>query len=332
MAQFAPLRQALRKCRTPCRNPASSVPPVCYKTLMTAAHNQHRLGLALVALAALSWSSAGIFTRLIGADLLTMLFWRGLASGTAVFTVFLLMERGRAFAILRSLRWPSLAVAALSSLSMITGIGSLRYGSVADAMVIYATVPFMTAGLAYLFLGEKPSRSTLVASAVALAGVIIMLAGGPWGGSAFGKFLAFFMAFGMAGFTTIMRQHREVPMLPAMAGSAWLTALFCSIFATTLHISSHDLVLTAMFGVLQNAAGLVFYTFGSRRIPAAEATLVAALEVPVTPLWVALFMNEIPAVYTMVGGAIVLSALLAHILGEFRRSGRGSAEPLSVAP
>lgn len=297
---------------------------------MTAQHTQHRIGLALAALAALSWSSAGIFTRLIGADLLTLLFWRGLFSGTAVFLVFLIMERGRALAILRGLRWPSLAVAALSSLSMITGIGALRFGSVADAMVIYATVPFMTAGLAFVFLGEKPSRSTLIAAAVALIGVVIMLAGGPWGGSLFGKGLAFFMALGMAGFTTIMRRHREVPMLPAMAASAWLTSLFCAVFAETLGISARDFVLTAMFGVIQNAAGLVFYALGSRRIPAAEATLVAALEVPLTPLWVALFMNEVPGIYTLCGGAVVIVALLAHILGQFRRG--AETVPINATP
>lgn len=297
---------------------------------MTAQHTQHRIGLALAALAALSWSSAGIFTRLIGADLLTLLFWRGLFSGTAVFLVFLIMERGRALAILRGLRWPSLAVAALSSLSMITGIGALRFGSVADAMVIYATVPFMTAGLAFVFLGERPSRSTLIAAAVALIGVIIMLAGGPWGGSLFGKGLAFFMALGMAGFTTIMRRHREVPMLPAMAASAWLTSLFCAVFAETLGISARDFVLTAMFGVIQNAAGLVFYALGSRRIPAAEATLVAALEVPLTPLWVALFMNEVPGIYTLCGGAVVIVALLAHILGQFRRG--AETVPINATP
>lgn len=298
---------------------------------MTAAVSQHRLGLGLVALAALSWSSSGVFARVIGADLLTMLFWRGLFSGLAVFTVFVIMERGRVFAILRRLSWPSLGVAALSSLSMITGIGALRYGSVADAMVIYATVPFMTAGLAYLFLGEMPSRSTLIAAAVALGGVMVMLLGGPWGGSLYGKGLAFFMALGMAGFTTIMRRHREVPMLPAMAGSAWLTSLFCLIFASTLSISPHDLLLTAMFGILQNAAGLVFYTLGSKRIPAAEATLVAALEVPLTPLWVAVFLGEVPGTYTMIGGTIVLLALVVHIAGEFRRGGRAT-EPFGIAP
>jgi drug/metabolite transporter (DMT)-like permease len=73
--------------------------------------------------------------------------------------------------------------------------------------------------------------------------------------------------------------------------------------------------------VLQNAAGLAFYTLGTKRVPAAEATLLAALEVPFTPLWVWLFLNETPPTYTLIGGAVVLVALFTHIFGEFRRAG-----------
>lgn len=290
---------------------------------------QHRLGLILVACAALSWSSAGLFTRLIPNDLMAMLFWRGLFSGGAVLLFFFISEGRRALGVLAGLRWPALAVACLSSLGMITGIGSLRYTSVADAMVIYATVPFITAGLAYLFIGERPSRSTLLASAVALAGVSIMLAGSPWGGSMYGKLLAVIMSLAMASFTVVMRGHREVPMLPSMGASAWLTSFVCFWFAGSLAVTPYELGLIAMFGVLQNAAGLIFYAYGSKRVPAAEATLVAALEVPLTPFWVLVFMNEVPGLPTLIGGAVVLVALFGHILGEFRKS---DAQPFQAMP
>lgn len=285
-------------------------------TLLDPRH--HRIGLLLVAAAALSWSSAGIFVRLIGADLFTMLFYRGLFSGGAVFLLFVWIERGQTLAILRSLRWPTVAVALLSTMSMITGIGSIRYGAVADAMVIYATVPFVTAALAYVFIGEKPSRSTLLASVVALAGVGVMLWGADMGGSLLGQSLAALMTLGMAGFTTIMRRHRDVPMLPAMAASAWICSFICFWWAAPASVTAIDFALCAMFGVFQNGLGLALYTLGSKRIPAAEATLLAALEVPFTPLWVFLLMSETPAAPTLVGGGIVLVALFAHILWELR--------------
>lgn len=291
-------------------------------------HRQHRIGLLLVAGAALAWSSSGLFVRGISADLMTMLFWRGIFSGAAVFALFIAMERGHSLGILRSLRWPTLAVALLSATGMITGIGALRNTTAADAMVIYATVPFMTAALAYMVIGERPSRSTLIGSSVALFGVGVMLWGAEMGGSLFGQFLAVLMTLSMAGFTTIMRQHREVPMLPAMALSAWICSFACFWFADPMSISQTDLMLCIAFGILQNAAGLALYTFGSKRVPAAEATLLAALEVPLTPLWVFMFLGEAPAPQTLLGGSIVLAALFMHILSEFRR--RPGTQPVPM--
>jgi len=279
---------------------------------------RHGLGLLLVALAALFWSTSGIFVRLISTDVMTMLFYRGLFSGSGVMLVYLLLEGKSGLLRLKSLPLPIFAVAACSALSMISGIGSLRFTTVAESLIIYATVPFMTAGFAWVFVGERPSARTMIASAIALAGVAIMLKDASWDGSLFGKGLAVLMTLGMAGMTTIMRRHQNVPMLPAMGISAWLCSFVTFWFAAPLSISGQDLMLCALFGVVQNATGLVLYAIWSRKIPAAEATLIAALEVPFTPLWVWLFLGETPAGAVLVGGAVVMAALFGHILTEIR--------------
>ena len=286
---------------------------------------QHRVGLVIVGMAPLAWSLSGLFTRAISADLMAMLFWRGLFAGTTVFAAFFFIERSSAWTSLQKLRWPALAVAVLSACGMITGIGALRYGSVADAMVIYATVPFITAGLAYATIGEKPSRSTMIAAAVAMVGVLIMLVGSGFsGGSMLGKVLALLMTLCMASFSVLLRRNRDVPMLPAMAASAFLCSFICFWFAGSLSVTTHDIILIGLFGVLQNGAGIIFYTLGSRLVPAAEATLIAALEVPLTPLWVWLVMGESPSGPTLLGGIVVMAALFGHIYNELR--GRSEVE------
>lgn len=279
---------------------------------------QHRLGIGLVALAALFWSTSGIFVRLISADLMTMLFMRGIFAGAGVMVVYFILEGKAGLKRLRYLTAPVFAVAGCSAMSMITGIGALRYTTVAEALIIYATVPFVTAALAYIFVREVPSMRTLVAGIVAIAGVAIMLKDASWGGSLFGKGLAVFMTLGMAGMTTIMRRYQNVPMLPAMALSAWLCSFITFWFADPLSISGGDLLLCAAFGIVQNAFGLILYAIWSRKIPAAEASLIAALEVPFTPLWVWIFMGETPAGAVLIGGAIVMLALFGHILTEIR--------------
>jgi drug/metabolite transporter (DMT)-like permease len=289
--------------------------------LTLAEQKQHRVGVAYVALSALAWSSSGIFVRLIHADLMTILFCRGIVSGCGVFALFLYIERRRAFRIIGSMRGPSLAATLFSTAAMISGIGSIYYTSVADAMVIYATVPFVTAGVAYVFIKERPSVTTMVASSVALLGVIVMLTGESGGGGSWlGKGLAAIMTLMVAGLAVVMRQHRNVPMLPAMAASAWLCSFVTFWFASPGSVSAGDIGLIIAFGLVQNAMGLSLYTFGSRLIPAADASLLTALEVPLTPLWVWIFLKETPSAATMIGGPIVLFALFGHILLEVRRN------------
>lgn len=288
--------------------------------MSTANRRRHQAGLAFAALAATAWSLSGFFSRIITADIFTMLFWRGLASGTAVMLVVLYLERGNFPAVIRAMRWPSFAVMFFSAAGMITGIAAMRFTSVAEAMVIYATAPFATAALAYLFIGEKPSRSTMIAAAVALMGVAVMVSSNGGGGSNFGRLLAVCMSLSLAGTAIVLRKNHDVQMMPAMGGSAWLCSAFCGVFASSLSISAQNFQLAMVFGIVQNAAGLVLFTLGSKRIPASEAALLAALEVPLAPFWVWLLLGEQPAAATLIGGSIVLAALFAHILSEVRRS------------
>ena len=282
-------------------------------------HRLHRRGLAYVALSALLWSLSGLFMLTIKAELLTIVCLRGVVSGTAVMVIFAMVEKGRAIQVLRQIRGPTLAAAALAGASMICGLSAMHYASVAEAMVIYATSPFMTAGVAYLCIGERPRRSTLIASFIACCGVVYMVSDGvDSGGSLLGKGLAVVMALTVAGLATVMRHYRKVQMLPAMAGGSFLCSLV-SVWFIQLHgVTSMDLGLILLFGIVQNACGLALYVVGARHISAASASLLTALEVPLTPLWTWALLNDTPSDATLIGGGVVLIALFGHILMELR--------------
>jgi drug/metabolite transporter (DMT)-like permease len=91
-------------------------------------------------------------------------------------------------------------------------------------------------------------------------------------------------------------------------------------FCNPLDITGFNLLMLALFGVTQSAVGLTLFGIGSRMVPAAEATLLTALDVPLAPLWVWLAFNEIPSAATLIGGVIVLAAVVGHMLWEIRRS------------
>ncbi len=281
---------------------------------------QYRLGALFVALAAVAWSMSGLFLRAITTDLMTIVFLRGIFSGLAIFAFFLYLERGRAWTILRGLGWSTVWAAVFSAAGMMAGLGAMYYTTIAEAMVIYATLPFVTAGVAWLAIREVPSRATLIAAAVALSGVLVMLVGAGGGGSMLGKGLAVVMTLTVAVLAALMRKYRNLQMLPAMMFSAWLCSLCTVWFASPFSVSGEDWRLIVTFALAQNAMGLVLYTLGSRWIPASDASLLTALEVPLTPLWVWIFMNEVPNGPTLAGGLIVLAALFGHIHAEMRRN------------
>jgi drug/metabolite transporter (DMT)-like permease len=140
------------------------------------------------------------------------------------------------------------------------------------------------------------------------------------GGSLLGKGLAILMALTVAALATVMRHYRNIQMLPAMAAASFLCSLSTIWFVDLSSVTAPDLGLIIIFGIVQNACGLALYVVGSRRISAASASLLTALEVPLTPLWTWVFMNDVPTHATLVGGAIVLVALFGHIVVEVRSS------------
>ena len=287
---------------------------------MIGTDNQRYLGWTLVALSAVAWSTAGFFTRLIEEDVWTILFWRGFFGGLTFALIVAVQSRGKVIKAYGSLGGMGLLLAATSGLGMIAFLGSLRLTTVADVYVIYATVPFITAGVAWLILRERSSRILLAASALALAGVVVTLSGARYGGSLLGQFVAFLMTLTMALMTVILRWKRDIPVMPALGLSAWIAAFIAFWFCDPFDVAAADLALLALFGLTQSALGLMLFGMGSRMIPAAEATLLTALDVPLAPLWVWLAFGEVPGSHTLVGGAIVLAAVFGHIWFEMRRS------------
>ncbi len=282
----------------------------------------HRNGVLLVFASAVAWSTSGLFTRAIPVDTPTTILWRGLA-GAAGLVLLILVLQGpqglRAFGRLGRAGW---SYALASGLSMLCFIGALRNTSVAHVSIIYATVPFAAAALAWFFLKERPSRAAITASCAALAGAVVMVGlGGD--GHMTGDLLAVGMMIGSAAMMCIARANPQMPTLAAAAMSAVLAPLACLPFATTSGLDGQVIGLLIAFGIVNTTLALALFILGSRCLPAVETALISALETPMTPLWVWLAFAETPPPLTLLGGAIVLTAVLWYIRHE-SRSGRAA--------
>lgn len=128
------------------------------------------------------------------------------------------------------------------------------------------------------------------------------------------------VAFAIAMMTVIMRRYRETPMLEAVALAGFIAAFFAFFFAVPFAVPLGEVALLSLFGIITQGVALGIYAMGARRLPAAQATLLSSAEMPMAPLWVWLFFNEMPAMETFAGGALVLVAILGNIVVELRAS------------
>jgi drug/metabolite transporter (DMT)-like permease len=279
----------------------------------------HRVGVLLVTIAALIWSTAGFFTRLVDVDTWTLLFWRSLFGALFLLAVLVRQERRGALRAIRSMGWPGWGMAILSTLVIITYFSALRLTAVADVMIIQATLPFVVAGLAWAVMRERVSRATLLASGLAIIGVVVMLGGAPLAGNPWGDVLAFVTTVVYAGIIVMLRWHRNVAMTAAALVSVLLAAAVSWPFAAPAAVSAQDLFYLMVFGVAQSGVAFLLLMIGSRLIPATENALIGTIETPLGPVWVWLAFGEVPTAAALVGGTIVLGAVVGHIVAQSRR-------------
>ncbi len=284
------------------------------------------IGIALVLSSAVAWSTAGFFARMVPLDIWIVVFWRGVFGGLSIAMLAMIERRRFGFDFKAAFSLAGIALILISATGKIAFLYALQNTTVANVTVIYATLPFITAILAWLWFRERAERRTLIGSLVAGAGVIITVLGstGLGGGNILGDLAALFMTFTMALMTVIMRRHREVPMLEAAALSGILAAIIAFPMADPFTATLTEIGWLALFGIVTQGGGLGIYTMGARRLPSAQAALLSASEVPMSPLWVWIFFQEVPAQETFIGGGLVLAAILWNIGAELRKSAKAA--------
>ncbi len=273
------------------------------------AATDYRRGALLVGCAALLWSTAGLLVRWTATDPSTTLFWRAVFASFALLGWLRLTAPGRMLPAFRGLGPTGLMLALCFAASMITFINALALTTVASVMVFQAISPLIAALLAWAWLRERLSRSTLLAILAAFAGVIVMVSGDLGGGGWTGDVIGLVMAITSALTIVLTRLDRRVSLAAAtFAGMAITIAVTLPTAGFALPFGDYALLL--LFGVGQMAFALVLFTSGVRLMPAAPAGLITLLECVLAPLWVWLVFAETPELRTVAGGVVVLGAVV----------------------
>lgn len=273
-------------------------------------------GVALVALAAVMWSSMGLLVRAIGpADPWVIVFWRS----AGMVPVLLAVVAWRQGAVLRPLAQVGLP-GVIGGLGLVAAFGgaitAFQITTVANAVFLFSASPFFAAVLGWLVLREPVRPATWAAILLAVAGMFLMVREGLGTGATAGNVAALVSALGFATFTVALRRGRLGDMLPAtvLGGVFSMIAGAVVILAAggTLAAPLPVIGISAFMGAGTLAAGLVLYTLGSRVLPAAELTLLSMIEVLLAPLWVWLVFSETASAGTFAGGAVVLVAVMLN--------------------
>jgi drug/metabolite transporter (DMT)-like permease len=275
---------------------------------------RQRRGQIYVALAAVAWSTAGVLQRQLTLDTSTQVFGRAVFAGAALLAYVAVVERGRVVQAFTSVGGAGVAVAVCVATASGSFIAALNHTSVARVLFILALSPVLAALLARVTLGEPITRRTAVAMALALAGVALML-GAPGEGSLVGDGLSFVTALSFALMIVITRWRHDVSMAPATCMSQAILVVVFLPFASPGEIGGDDFVWLAALGIGQIGLGFALLTVGARLIPAAQVGLITLLEVVLGPVWVWLALDERPSTLTLVGGAIVIGAIVIQTRG-----------------
>ena len=281
-----------------------------------------RRGALLVFGSAAVWSFGGAIARFLSVtDSWTIIFWRSVCA--ALFLLgFMLQREGRAgtWRMFSSMGWPGIGVAICFATASTAFVVALAYTTVANILLMQAGAPLFAALMTYVLFREKVGAATWAAIAAVMAGVGIMVSSSIQGHvSPLGDGLALLISIAVAAATVLTRRHANVRMMPAVFLGTVICVAVAGPLAGVMRVSASDAALLFVFGALNLALGMILFVTGVRLLPAALAALIGTAEPVLGPVWVWLVHGEVPTSRTLVGGSVVIVALLLHLGWQFRQ-------------
>lgn len=299
------------------RSPLYNAPICMNKSLMT----DHIKGLIITALGVLMVVPDSLFVRLILADPATVTFWRATVAGTLIFAGCLLIQGLAGFRAVLRTGWPGALYTILMATTAPGFVMAIAMTSVANVVFIFASIPIFAAVFSRIFLGEPFSRRMIFTMAAVLPGLAIIAYGSHGNAIASwqGDLIALAVSASFAAALTIARKLRGTSMIPAIPVAYLLSALVMLIWATPGQAMPSQWPLVLGHGGFI-ALSTCLFTLGPRYLSSAEVSLLILLESVLAPLLVWAVIGEDPGRLTILGGALVIGALLVSNMVALRRN------------
>ena len=282
---------------------------------------EHRKGIALMIGATLCWASAGVLVRNMEVtDGWKIAFWRSFFMTAFLLVVLSFQHGSRLLQRVHAMGWPGVISGLLFAGMMISFILALSLTTVANTLVVGSISPFVAALCGWLFLGEKVAPRTWLAMIAAIGGITMMFFDALSSGGWVGNLIALCIPLGFGANVVILRKHRAaVDMMPSVLLAGIFSLLIALPFALPLSVSTGDLALLSIMGIVQLGTGLLLMMVAVRYLASAEIGLLSILEIIFGTLSVWALIGERPSQAALVGGAIVIGALAANQITGLRQ-------------
>ena len=257
----------------------------------------------------LSWGGF-IIRSFEEASIWQILFLRSFFFLLALIAFLFVTYKKNTFNIIKDSGLPGLLGGFVLSFSFVAFVVAMSNTTVANVVFIISTQTMFLAIFGYFYLKEKVSLIGLISILLAMSGIIIMVGDSISGGSLFGNIVALAIPINFAILVMIIRKNTKVDMVPAIFYSGIFSLIYGFFLAESFEFTKHDLWMGFLLGVPQLAVSFICITIGSRTVESATVGILMLMETLCAPLWVWLFLNEIPPISVFIGGAIIISAII----------------------
>lgn len=256
------------------------------------------------------WSTGGLFIKLVDWNPIAI---AGARSGISAIVMFIYLRRP----IKHFGKMKLLGACAYASL-VIMFVAATKLTTSANAILLQYTAPIWVALFSGWFLKEKPSKADWITIFVVLFGMVLFFIGDIKGGSMLGNFIAVLSGVSMAGSVTFMKLQKDSPIEMVLLGNIITFIVSVPFFFSSVP-NSRSILGLLMLGVFQLGISYILYTMSIKYVSAVEAILIPVLEPLLNPVWVFLFTREAPDAFAIVGGIIVVTAIILRGLYTERK-------------
>jgi len=270
----------------------------------------YRRGILQLVASGFFLSTSGIALRIIEqADGWQILFYRSLALSVTILLILVFQKGSRVFDEFRGLEWNDYLLALFLGSGFVAYVFALLYNTVANALFIFSCAPFVAGFLGWIILGERVATRTWFAIGGAMAGLTVMVGSELAVSRYLGTLIALWIPIAYAASIIVIRSSKRENMLAALCLAGLVSGGLSAIFVTDYALTRQDLIISLYLGVFQAGVGFTLVVLGTRYIPAAQVGLLAMVEPVLAPIWVWMGVGEVPGLATIVGGAIIFSAI-----------------------